>query len=158
MKTKTFYSNVFLISLILFIGLVTITKSVYAIDQTKRFYSTGSYGNAKSWGVWQEGQYYRTESEADTFYYLAVKGRGWFCCDSWGDWYLNEEEIYSNFWSKTTRGTYTDLLISEWEGVSNGKHYAQKYPGAYFTYIYTSEDSDWDTATCYNDVNDSSCN
>lgn len=153
MKAKTYYGNLFLISLCLLIGLAALTKSVHAINQTKRFSNSGSWGRAETWGVWQTGQYYSTESDSDIFYYLHVRGKGWYCCDHLGRWFLNHEETAGGYWITTTG----NLLISEWEGVSNGKHTAQRYPSSYYTYLYTSEDSNWDTATCFNNVNDSSC-
>ncbi len=141
---------------LLFGGLITVVRAVKAIDQTKPFWYEGGYGEAKSWGVWQEGQYYRTET-ASNWYLLGVQGKGWEHTGG-GNYVLQTQKYAECWWCTTTRGTYQDLLISEWEGKSNGMHYAKRYPSASMVYVYTSQDADWDTATCFANVNHSSCN
>lgn len=151
MRTKVFYKNLFLIAALLIVGLAVSIKSVKAIDMQKAFWQSGSQGLATSWGVWQEGQYYRTTADA-TWYLLGEKGRGWAYSN--GSWSLNHEEYRECWWCSNTG----NMLISEWEGVSNARHYARRYYGSSQSTIYTSEDGDWDTSTCFSNVNHSSCN
>ena len=153
MKTKTYYSNLLLGCILLFASLVLIVDAAKAIDQTKVFcYDPYTCGEAKTWGVWQSGQYYKTTTNVQ-WYRLGVKGKGWQCCDGLAQWFLNWSEYYECFWCTQN----TSVFISEWEGVSNGKHYSQRFQSSSLINIYTSEDDDWDTATCFSNVNNSSC-
>lgn len=143
--------NLTLIGLLMFSVLFTVNGIVNAIDQSKQgCIDPSSCFRAETWGVWQEGQYsYTKSSNNDSFYYLGTSSRGWMSNGS--SYYLHTSKANEKWWGSQTANTF----ISEWQGQAITKHSAQWYPNGSsgWGYLYTSEQSGWDSATCWNNPN-----
>lgn len=155
MRSTTYYCNLLLVFVILFISLLLVVDTALADHQTqtKLFWNNGYSGRARTLpSDNKQWQWYLTETDS-TWYNLHVWEKGWLY--QWpSGYYQNSVKSREGWWS-TTSDTIT--MFENKGRWTNGRHRAILHPGGNANIRYTSAKQWWDTETCFNDLNHSSC-